>query len=275
MEQRFKDILLVSDIDGTISPKFGVIPQRNIDAIKRFQAQGGHFTVATGRHLELAQQFVQLFDIRAPLILVNGSCIYDLEKQEFTYNEYLPQTAADYLRHFMKHSKLANIRIMGGDEKMYSVYTRADIDTNSPDFMKYYIDFTSIEKLQSMEWRKALLITTKEDASEFRAYADSLEISDVDFVASSELYYEMVPKGISKGNGIKKIAKQLGIDMKNVVAVGDYNNDLDMLRVVGLGIAPENAIDEAKAIAKLVVCHAKDGVLGDVVEYLEDYFAGK
>lgn len=271
----FSHILLVSDVDGTIAPKFDEIPKRNIDAIKRFQKQGGHFTVATGRHLNLVQHLVQLFNINAPLILVNGSCIYDLEKQEFIYNKYLPATAVSYIKNFMNHPRIANIRIMGEDEKMYSVYARKDVDIKSPDFIKYPITFTSVNELVSIKWRKALLITAESEAPEVRAYADDMKYPDVDFVASSGLYYEMIPKGVSKGNGVKLVAKQLGIDMKNVVAIGDYNNDLDMLRAVGLAIAPQNAVDEVKAVSHLLVCNAANGVLGDVVEYLENNIAGK
>lgn len=275
MKQTMKDILLVSDIDGTICPMFGVVPQRNIDAVKRFQSMGGHFTLATGRHLALVSDLAETFAVSAPLILANGACVYDTKRQECIYNEYLPACAVEIVRRLSSYSKLVAVRVMAEDGVVYNAYQREGEAPDKDAYTKYFVDTLPLEELAHMRWRKALLMSEPEDTEEFRAYIDEQHFEGVDFVASSEFYYEMIPVGVSKANGLRLVAEHLGIELKNTVAIGDYDNDLEMLCTAGLGVAAGNAAENVKAAAELVVCHSENGCLGDLVEYLEEKLAGK
>ncbi|MEG1428454.1 MAG: Cof-type HAD-IIB family hydrolase [Hydrogenoanaerobacterium sp.] len=269
MKQTMKNILLVSDIDGTICPEFGVFPQRNIDAVKHFTELGGHFTLATGRHFSLVKELVKQFEITTPLILVNGSCIYSFESKSFIYNKYLPKTAEKYLTELSQHSALSLVRIMADDEQLYTTYMQGGAEPDANEYTRRYIKTKSMNEIKHMNWRKVLLIFDPKNGDEFKNFVDSKNYPDVDFVSSSSFYYEMVPKGISKGNGLKMVAEMLNIDIKNTVAVGDYDNDLSMIKAAGLGVASGNAVECVKNAASLIVCNSQDGCLGDVIEYLE------
>lgn len=274
MKQTMKNILLVSDIDGTICPEFGTIPQRNIDAVRRFKALGGHFTLATGRNLTLVKELIEHFDITDPLILVNGSCIYDINTQTYTHNEYLPSTAEAHLTELMQHPKLALIRLLTADEQMYTIYASDASEPDSNEYTKLYITKKTMSELRGVKWRKALLIFEPEDGGEFKRFVDNKNYTDVEFISSSAFYYEMMPMGASKGNGLKMVAEQLGMDIQNTVAIGDYDNDLSMINAAGLGVATANAVELIKEAAQLTVCHSRDGSLGDLVEHLEKNIAG-
>ena len=64
-----------------------------------------------------------------------------------------------------------------------------------------------------------------------------------------------------KSYGLAQLAEHLGIHRDEIVAVGDNNNDLDMLQYAGLGVAVENAVPEAKAAAnRLTASNDDDGV---------------
>ena len=65
-------------------------------------------------------------------------------------------------------------------------------------------------------------------------------------------YLEVVPKGCSKSDGIRRVIESAGIRREDVLAVGDSANDLDMLRYAGIGAAMGNASDEVKAAADWV-----------------------
>lgn len=269
LEQKFRDILLVSDIDGTMAYDFNHFPQRNIEAVERFQVQGGRFTIATGRHFGVVKEIVEQFHITAPLILLNGGCIYDPIHKKATHTAYLPPSAVSYMRHMSQHPLLSNIRVMDAQENASVVYVRQGEDTAGFEFTKYEMDFKTLDEMENTPLYKALLITDECDSEEFRAYVQRQNYAGVDFVASSERYYEMVPKDIHKAQGIEIVTRQLGIDMKQVVAIGDYNNDLEMIKAVGFGVAPENALDAVKAAAKLVVGDCRDGAVADLIDYLD------
>ena len=83
---------------------------------------------------------------------------------------------------------------------------------------------------------------------------------------------EVLPKGTSKGNGVKSLMRDMGIKMANVMAIGDGENDLEMLKAAGLGVAIGNADAVLKEVAQEVVgTNDEDGV----AEAIERFVIGK
>ena len=77
-------------------------------------------------------------------------------------------------------------------------------------------------------------------------------------VRSGPIFLEFLPKNSSKGNAIQKLAKQLGIDLQNVIAFGDEENDLSMFSVAGTAVAMANARDEIKRHADRISLADRD-----------------
>lgn len=69
---------------------------------------------------------------------------------------------------------------------------------------------------------------------------------------------EILPLGSSKGNGVAKLLKSLGIKPDAVAAIGDGENDIGMLQLVGTSIAMGNAVPQAKHVAKHVLLATND-----------------
>ena len=64
-----------------------------------------------------------------------------------------------------------------------------------------------------------------------------------------------------KSYGLAQLAEHLGIRQDEIIAIGDNNNDLDMLRYAGLGVAVDNAVPAAKEVAdRLSASNNDDGV---------------
>ena len=82
---KFSDILLTVDFDRTLTAPDSTIPQRNLEAIEYFMAEGGAFTVNTGRSVPMYSSMMDAVNVNAPLLLYNGSAAYDREKREFTF----------------------------------------------------------------------------------------------------------------------------------------------------------------------------------------------
>lgn len=87
-------------------------------------------------------------------------------------------------------------------------------------------------------------------------------------VRSHRNYYEIMPKGLSKGNSLLEIAKIYDIDQADIIAFGDEMNDFTMIEVAGVGVAMANAVDEIKEIADYVTLSNDEDGIGD---YLEKY----
>lgn len=72
---KLQDIFLVSDLDGTLIGANHTIPQRNIDAIRRFQEQGGRFAVATGRSVNSGERYCRQVQPKGLCVMLNGSIL--------------------------------------------------------------------------------------------------------------------------------------------------------------------------------------------------------
>ena len=92
--------------------------------------------------------------------------------------------------------------------------------------------------------------------------------AEANFMSSSALSLEMLQKDTHKGVGIMKLADMIGIERSHVAAIGDYYNDWDMLKTVGL---PACAGQAPKAIHKICIfeaCHCNQGCVADLLEYI-------
>ena len=87
-------------------------------------------------------------------------------------------------------------------------------------------------------------------------------------VRSQRFYYEIMPKGLSKGNSLLEIAKYYNIDQKDIIAFGDELNDETMIEVAGTGVAMGNAVEKIKEIADYItLSNDEDGI----ADYLEKF----
>ena len=88
-------------------------------------------------------------------------------------------------------------------------------------------------------------------------------------MSSSENYLEMLPEQASKGKALMRAAEFAGFCMQNVYAIGDYYNDVELLDAAGVAVVPENAPDDLKERADLVVGHCYHGAVADLIEEIE------
>ena len=82
MSQRpYENYMLITDLDGTLIPRGGIVSAENRAAVRAFVNGGGHFGIATGRTPEAAGGYVKELPINAPCVFFNGSMLYDWDKQ--------------------------------------------------------------------------------------------------------------------------------------------------------------------------------------------------
>ena len=93
--------------------------------------------------------------------------------------------------------------------------------------------------------------------------------NEFDFIRSDRTLYEILPRGIHKGVALSKLAEILCIDPRRTVAVGDYDNDIGMLRTAGLGVAVANATEAAKAAADMITVSNEQHAIAALIDDLE------
>ncbi|MBQ5749083.1 MAG: HAD hydrolase family protein, partial [Oscillospiraceae bacterium] len=92
---------------------------------------------------------------------------------------------------------------------------------------------------------------------------------EFDFIRSERTLFEILPKGITKGTSVTKLCEYLKLERRHVLAIGDYNNDVPMLRAAGVGIAVQNACREALEAADHITVSNEEHALARVICDLE------
>ncbi len=251
----FDGYLLMSDIDGTFENRNNRCPQKNVDAISYFTKNGGLFSFATGRlsaHL-IRNGFDRLTN--APCCLSNGSLVYDFETDEFLYKYAVPHTVRDIVGKIKTHLKVP-VR--------YSAPIGAVSEHKSVD-----IDTIPCDIADSYPSKFIIFFEYEEDAVAFENAARSDPYFSDCFVCRSwNTGVEILNGKATKGDALEFLKKQTGSHTS--VAIGDFSNDITMIKRADIGVAVGNAIDELKDAADIIVSSCEDCGLAELIYKLEE-----
>lgn len=266
MSSPFAGKLLVSDIDGTLLYDRTNIPQRNIDAVRRFQEGGGLFTLSTGRPWQSAAHLFEIFEPKAPGIFLNGASIYDIEAGKTVDEIFLPDGTDELVAEMHMRFPTSAIKVFARDmiyvvhENQYSegIYRVVPIECQKAD----------VNALPTGKY-KLLWMDDPEVIVEMRRWYEENAPKGTSAFCSCAEYFEIMPAGVDKGSGLCRLRDMLGIRKENSCAIGDYENDVAMLRSAGISASPSSGDDSAKQAATVIVGDCTGGAVADFIEYLE------
>ena len=269
MIEKLSDILIVTDIDGTLLREKLGISKENLAAIKRFIDKGGHFTVSTGRAIDVTGKVLTGIPINAPSIHINGGYLYDWEKKKILEPNYLSPNAKKYCREITRKFPFCDCHFAA--EKAVNLMTSGNV-------LKKYIPEDELNFFDG-EYEdipdnvyKFIICCDPGDMNELRQYAESVCGGDVLLIQSSEFFLEMLPLENSKGKALEKLCEIAGIPLENSVAVGDFENDIEMIRTAGLGAAVDNAQDGVKKAADIVLPSCEENAIAHLIGFLEEMY---
>lgn len=251
------------DIDGTLLNDDKKITQRTKDSLIRLREAGHKLVIASGRDYSGTEYIAKELDFDTYggfLSNFNGGRITDYHSGEIIANHTL---SLDFMKEFLDFIRDLDIDIM--------IYNEGKIFTNSMD--TYWLHETA--ELTNMEivLRENLIddidfepnnILLSQDPSRIDSPSKIIyeRFGDISTqVKSTPWYYEIMPKGISKGTSLMEIADYYKIDRKLTYAFGDERNDYSMIEAAGVGVAMGNAVEEIKEIADFVtLSNNEDGI---------------
>lgn len=265
--------LFVFDIDGTLLPEGGKLPQSSIDAIKLIHDHNDLACLATGRAYVQTKDIAKELGIKKHLICAAGATVARVDLGTIEVRSTIPQDVFDYFIKLAKETKRQlNIKLVNGAIKYYfGKDAKKEIDSKSIFWSKggtlnpVYDDFSKMN--QDVKLEEVIAISIKAEPEivnkHFNKVKQDLNNLHDDFTAVivSEVYLEAYKKGVNKSVAIQSIIDEEKIDPKNVYVFGDSGNDLEMINDFEHGIAMGNATDDVKKIANEIIdtCH-NDGV---------------
>jgi hydroxymethylpyrimidine pyrophosphatase-like HAD family hydrolase len=94
---------------------------------------------------------------------------------------------------------------------------------------------------------------SQENLSKLESIFDRELKGQAEYLRTNINHLELMPMGVNKATGLKHLADEMHIGMDEILAFGDFENDVAMLAEVGLGVAVENACELAKQNANLII----------------------
>ena len=269
----YADFLLTVDFDRTLTATDSNIPQRNIEAIEYFMANGGSFTVNTGRSIPSSQgAVIPDVPVNAPLLLYNGSAAYDKAAGAFTRAAAFDLDVEVVLELQAAFPDLY-IEIQGRDahylfrrNEMWQKYCEhngmpwaycAPKEIPGP-FLKFSIygkfkDETVASMYEATEAELARM-------AEAIAWVEQRWGDKVDVFRACAQIADIHAKGCNKLASARILQKELG--KKWLVCVGDAENDLTMLEGADFAYCPADGV-VADRFEKVCVC--AEGAVADVI----------
>ena len=265
---KFDGVLLVSDLDGTLLQKNQCISRQNREAIKRFVDEGGIFTYVTGRILAGVRPILRQMIPDAPIGCINGGGLYDLKNEKYVWTIPLDPSAEEIVNFVMEEFPEVGIELCGFHGAWF---LRSNALTEEHRALEETENISASYCDVADQIGKLLFIIEKERMPILVEALSKHHLADrFTFVQSWSSYYEVLPKEVSKGNGVLRLADLLGIDRKRTISVGDNDNDVSMLQMAGYGVAVANATAGAKEAADLVLDHTnEESAIAELIERLE------
>ena len=271
MSKNISDIIVITDLDNTLLTAKGGIPLYNVDMIEKFQRLGGKFTVATGRNVEAVKVLLSQISLNAPAITYNGGVLYDYRHNRILSKKILPESAKEVLKTVMHYFPKVGCEVMADNFRTYLINANDYTYNHLTDEKLSYV-VTDIDSVKN-GWIKILFADRQQNLLKMRDFCKTLKCDDLDFIMTADTYFEIMPKGVSKGAALYDLCKRCGIPKNNTIVVGDYYNDIEILQNAGLSVCVANAPDEIKNICQIVVPSCTDGGVGHLLAQLIENFS--
>ncbi len=268
--------LIALDVDGTLVDSEDRITPAVREAVRAAVDRGVCVTLATGRRFIAARHVASDLAIEAPLILHGGAVIQDSATGEVLYQDphdraVVRQIVATMAAHgrpaIVYESPRYGGRLFLGRGFPRNRWIEAYEDLRGP--------FGRIDETDLDTVRDPLSVTTLDDPGLLEPLAREIRSS----IPANALHtrwhtwdcdaIEVFRAGCSKATAVSHFAAGLGIEMSQVVAIGDGLNDVELLTAAGLGVAMGNAVPEARAAADVEVAgNDRDGVAEAIWRYV-------
>ncbi|MBO4298421.1 MAG: HAD hydrolase family protein [Clostridia bacterium] len=265
----FDGIIIVSDIDGTFLGRQGRLVPENLERIRRFQRGGGRFTIATGREYFIVYPSVpQVEEIcNCPAIACNGAYIYDYHAHEKLVETFLEDgPLLPVIRAVGDACPRAGFRV-----DMLDCYFVERIYKEFEWVRDLYPDKARVMPLEEMPrgcWHKVAFDGPPDEIDRAEAMLRARLDARYNCIRSGADIAEIQSAAATKGKMLARLKELSG--GRVLYAIGDYDNDYDMLVSADRCAVPANGLDKLKVIPGAIqVCDHDEGAIADLIDHIE------
>jgi Cof subfamily protein (haloacid dehalogenase superfamily) len=268
--------LVACDIDGTLLDSQHKLSQRNKDALTALKARGIPVILATGRtRNDSVAALIAELGLDTPGIFMQGSLICAADGTEL-HRETLPPDFAHRLYAQLWEQGYTPILYQGLERFTARRDAHTDYASRFGEGYPHLVD--DIAPIIEAGVFKMIVWHAAENIRALRAWLDEnvreqasiLQALPLNIVSESGLdAVEILPKRVSKGSALRWIAHYYNIKTEDILALGDGENDVEMLAIAGVGVAMANASQTAKQVADAITTsNDEDGVAAALEQFI-------
>lgn len=258
--------LIVTDLDGTLFNSQHQLTERTEKALKAAIEKGVKVVLATGKTRLSGLKVIERLNLDTPGIYLQGLAVYNADGT-IRWQQTLDP-------------KVARLAINTGEDRDFimAAYSGTRVLVRSrnhetDELMKYHegapeavgplqnvLDMLPINKVLAIKLAQPRQITALR-------WQLSMQINGTGrLVQALDDMLEILPPGASKGVALKLLLKDINIPTEQVLAIGDGENDIEMVQLAGIGVAVGNAHQKLKGVANHVVASNDEDGVGEAIE---------
>lgn len=252
--------LLVCDLDGTLVPKKAGLDPALVAGFHLARGRGLRIALATGRMPPGAERFRVELGLTDPCIFYNGALIRDHEEGRDLFSLTLPRGLLAEIYPVFSHAPVHPL--IYRDDRLYCLEHTLPVQEYA-DEQRLPVELIPDPKefLRQGAFVKSLFIGHPATLALLRAELEAAVKPDARLMMTRADYLELIPAAASKGVALNRLCEHLGVPLRRTIAVGDQENDLEMIEAAGLGVAMPDAPELVRAAAGRVAPAARDGGL--------------
>lgn len=274
-------MLLALDIDGTLLTIDKRLTARNLEAITRAQDAGTTIVLASGRHPFSMAYYADLLHMKERggyVVAFNGGRLIDYATGEVLFEQHLPAHLLPRLRDWARHYDLPMLSFIGNtivsEQPDHPLVVENARNNRMPvvgvsDLATAFTESAgtdTVDAAHTLLPPKYLLPGPPALLPEVEAAMKADLAGEMEIYRSAPHYLELVPLGIDKGRTLHRLLEHLGVSSDQLIACGDQDNDISMIRAAGLGVAMGNADEHVKVAADFVTLSCEEDGVAHVIE---------
>lgn len=261
------------DMDGTLLDSAFHISKVNQNAIYQASSQGKTVIAATGRSLSEMKPYMEELQYIRYFVLESGAVIYDYKKDKIIKQSFFRVDDVKKIMTLSKKQDCMSHYFTGGYSYSFLDQMQKMECYQMGKLKQFYLqhvnqidDFNQFMKKHKHEIEKIILY--HRNMNDVKKCYDLLKDINVE-KPTVGISVEMSPLGVNKASAVKWLCQKLDIADDELIAVGDSDNDLEMMKMAGLAVAMKNANENVKRICHAVVNdNDHDGVAEAINQYL-------